>query len=64
MNMLDDRILKTDKNNNFDQNQFKTCYLIYNFRPTYFSYLQKIIAYSNKIQIYAVCILLNNLRNI
>ena len=31
----------------FDQNQFMTCYLIFNFRPTYFSYFQKIIANSN-----------------
>ena len=30
----------------FDQNQFMTCYLIFNFRPTYFSYFRKITAYS------------------
>ena len=27
----------------FDENQFLTCYLIFNFRQTYFSYFQKII---------------------
>lgn len=30
----------------FDQNQFMTCYLIFNFRPTYFSYFRKITANS------------------
>ena len=30
----------------FDQNQFMACYLIFNFRPTYFSYFRKIIALS------------------
>ena len=26
----------------FDKNQFMTCYLIFNFRPTFFSYFSKI----------------------
>ena len=30
----------------FDQNQFMTCYLIFNFKSTYFSYLRKITAIS------------------
>ena len=30
----------------FDQNQFMTCYLIFNFRPTYFSYFRKTTAIS------------------
>ena len=38
--------LKLIKITTFDQSQFMTCYLIFNFRPTYFSYFQKIIAYS------------------
>ena len=29
------------------QNQFRTCYLILDFRPTYFSYFQKITAISH-----------------
>ena len=28
----------------FDKNQFMTCYLIFNFRPTFFSYFWKITA--------------------
>ena len=38
--------LKVIKITTFDQNQFMTCYLIFNFRPTYFSYFRKIIAIS------------------
>ena len=33
--------LKLIKVTTFDQNQFMTFYLIFNFRPTYFSYFQK-----------------------
>ena len=39
--------LKVIKITTFDQNQFMTCYLIFNFRPTYFSYFHKIIAHCN-----------------
>ena len=35
------------KRTTFDQNQCMTSYLIYDFRPTYFSYFQKISANSN-----------------
>ena len=35
------------KRTTFHQNQFMTCYLIFNFRATYFSYFQKISANSN-----------------
>ena len=38
--------LKVIKITTFDQNQFMTCYLIFNFRPTYFSYFLKITAIS------------------
>ena len=38
--------LKLITRTTFDQNQFMTCYLIFNFRPVYFSYFQ-IIAESN-----------------
>ena len=38
--------LKLKKMPTFDQNQFLTCYLIFNFRPIYFSYFQKFIAQS------------------
>ena len=31
----------------FDQNQFMSCYLIFNLRPTYLPYFQKISAHSN-----------------
>ena len=34
--------LKVIKITSFDQNQFMTGYLIFNFRPTYFSYFRKI----------------------
>ena len=37
---------KVIKITTFDQNQFMTCYLIFNFKPTYFSYFRKIIAIS------------------
>ena len=37
---------KVIKITNFDQNQFMTCYLIFNFKPTYFSYFRKITAIS------------------
>ena len=30
----------------FEQNQFMTCYLIFNFSPTYFSYFRKITVIS------------------
>ena len=39
--------LKVIKITTFDQNQFMTCYLILDFRPTYFSYFQKITAISH-----------------
>ena len=39
--------LKLVKITIFDQNQFMTCYLIFDFRPTYFSYFQKITAISH-----------------
>ena len=32
------------KRTTFDKNQFMTCYLIFNFRPTFFSYFWKITA--------------------
>ena len=38
---------KLIKINTFNQNQFMTCYLIFNFRPIYFSYFRKITANSN-----------------
>ena len=38
--------LKVIKITIFDQNQFMTCYLIFNFRPTFFSYFRRIIAIS------------------
>ena len=38
--------LKMLKITTFDQNQFMTCYLILNFKPTYFSYFRKITAIS------------------
>ena len=38
---------KVIKITTFDQNQFMTCYLILDFRPTYFSYFQKITAISD-----------------
>ena len=38
--------LKVIKITTFDQNQFMTCYLILNFKPTYFSYFRKITAIS------------------
>ena len=38
--------LKVIKITTFDQNQFMTFYLIFNFRPTYFSYCRKITAIS------------------
>ena len=38
--------LKVIKVTTFDQNQFMTCYLIFNFKPTYFSYFRKITATS------------------
>ena len=38
--------LKVIKITTFDQNQFMTCYLIFNFRPTYFSYFRKITVIS------------------
>ena len=38
--------LKVIKLTIFDQNQFMTCYLIFNFRPTYFSYFRKRTAIS------------------
>ena len=38
---------KVIKITTFDQNQFMTCYLILDFRPTYFSYFQKITAISH-----------------
>ena len=38
--------LKVIKITTFDQNQFMTCYLIFNFKPTYFSYFRKITAIS------------------
>ena len=34
----------------FSQNQFMTCYLIFNFRPTYFSYFRKITANSHNVK--------------
>ena len=37
---------KVIKITTFDQNQFMTYYLIFNFRPTYFSYFLKITAIS------------------
>ena len=36
--------LKVIKIATFDQNEFMTCYLIFNFNPTYFSYFRKITA--------------------
>ena len=39
--------LKLIKITTFDQNQFMACYLIFNFRPTLFSYFQKITAISH-----------------
>ena len=33
--------LKVIKIATFDQNEFMTCYLIFNFRPTFFSYFSK-----------------------
>ena len=33
--MSDDRIIRSDKRTTFEQNQFMTCYLIFNFRPTF-----------------------------
>ena len=41
------KTLKLIKIINFDQNEFMTSYLIFNFRPAYFLYFQKIIANSN-----------------
>ena len=38
---------KVIKITTFDQNQFMTYYLIFNFRPTYFSYFPKITVNSN-----------------
>ena len=38
--------LKVIKITTFDQNQFMTCYLIFNFKPSYFSYFRKITAIS------------------
>ena len=38
--------LKLVKITTFDQNQFMTCYLILDFRPTYFSFFRKITALS------------------
>ena len=38
--------LKMIKITTFDQNQFMACYLIFNFKPTYFSYFRKITAFS------------------
>ena len=38
--------LKVIKVTTFAKNQFMTCYLIFNFRPTYFSYFRKITANS------------------
>ena len=38
--------LKVIKIRTFDQPQFMTCYLIFNFRPTYFSYFRKMTAIS------------------
>ena len=32
------------KRTTFDKNQFMTCYLTFNFRPTFFSYFWKITA--------------------
>ena len=32
------------KRTSFDKNEFMTCYLIFNFRPTFFSYFWKITA--------------------
>ena len=40
------KCLKVIKITTFDQNQFMTCYLIFNFKPTYFSYFRKITATS------------------
>ena len=39
--------LKLVKITTFDQNQFMTCYLIFDFRSTYFSYFQELSANSN-----------------
>ena len=39
--------LKLVKIITFDQNQLMTCYLIFHFRPTYFSYFHKITANYN-----------------
>ena len=38
--------LKVIKITTFNQNQFITCYLIFNFRSTFFSYFRKITAFS------------------
>ena len=38
--------LKVIKITTFDRNQFMTCYLIFNIKPTYFSYFRKITAIS------------------
>ena len=38
--------LKMIKITSFDQNHFMTCYLIFNFRPIYFSYFRNITAIS------------------
>ena len=38
--------LKVIKVTTFGQNHFMTCYLIFHFRPTYFSYFRKITAIS------------------
>ena len=38
--------LKVIKITTFDKNQFMTCYLILNFKPTTFSYFRKITAFS------------------
>ena len=40
------KYLKVIKVTTFDQNQFMTRYLIFNFVPTYFSYSRKITAIS------------------
>ena len=37
--------LKLIERTTFDQNQFMTCYLIFNFRPTFFSYFRKITSF-------------------
>ena len=44
--------LKLVKITTFDQNELMTCYLIFNFRPTYFAYFHKITAnsYSHNVK--------------